>query len=397
MGVDISTWRWRIGSFRGCSFHSCNIAYNCRSTLKLIILTFIAAIVIEIGLVIAGIELNPGPVFTQLDGENRVLHCNTCGLNLNIPYFDLYNASTEVSSGSNYICKSCILEKKIDDLFNYVKSMSISLCIKLDSLKKDVEFDSQPSINENTQVHVFSDGIDSMKMKNNLAQFASFNSTFSPTFFNCFITSSKHTQHQLLNLQKGSVAILQCGARDLKAFKNKGDKWLQEFSKILEVAVDKGIKVIVSTILPRKKALNTWYNLALSTNDKIIALCMKYDVNYINGWQDFWRKDYFFENDGINLSSLGVKMLGDLWNSKLHKIQTINKNLDSHKNNSQSCTTSSNLHFHNMCDSKKIITSTSSNLASTTTLSNSTSTFSNLNLNASNFIPVNTSVKVSTS
>ena len=64
MGVDLNTWRSRIGEFHGSCNFSCNIAQstnNSLQSLNIVIVCFIGLITGGL-LVIAETELNPGLV-----------------------------------------------------------------------------------------------------------------------------------------------------------------------------------------------------------------------------------------------------------------------------------------------------------------------------------------------
>ena len=86
----------------------------------------------------------------------------------------------------------------------------------------------------------------------------------------------------------------------------------------------KSSKIIISGILPRINAANSFYNKAFSTNNRLANLCKEEGVEYINLWDHFYNQPILFRNDGLHLNSVGSARLGKLLNDAVTNYKSKN-------------------------------------------------------------------------
>ena len=134
MGVDIVSWRSRIGSFNAKMLKiSGNIAHFMEISL-LILMAISIAVMIETVLIIGGVELNTGPE----TNEKLLINCTECGLIWNANQVGLIGYNQSDLTNSKFVRKSCILEKKVKGLLTRLNHVSIGLCFKINKLKEEM-------------------------------------------------------------------------------------------------------------------------------------------------------------------------------------------------------------------------------------------------------------------
>ena len=133
MGIDIVTWRSRIGFFNAKMLKtSGNITHFIEISL-LILLTISMAVITETAL-IGGVELNPGPE----PNENLLIHCTECGLIWNKSQVGLIGCVQSDLLNSKFVCKFCKRERKFERLLSRLNVISTGLCFNIDQLKEEM-------------------------------------------------------------------------------------------------------------------------------------------------------------------------------------------------------------------------------------------------------------------
>ena len=132
MDVDLYTKRPLIGDFHDSCNFSCNIAQsmiNLLQSLDIVIVCFIGLIIEEL-LVIAGIELNPGPV-QEISIKNTKNTCKECNQTLN---GNVYDELSRTLLNNECLCKFYLLENKIDSLRSLINENIIGPCVKINAI-----------------------------------------------------------------------------------------------------------------------------------------------------------------------------------------------------------------------------------------------------------------------
>ena len=70
--------------------------------------------------------------------------------------------------------------------------------------------------------------------------------------------------------------------------------------------------IIISGILPRVGAEQSFYNKAFSTNNRLQLICSQENVTFVNLWNHFYHDTYLYQIDGIHLNSVGAARFGRL-------------------------------------------------------------------------------------
>ena len=125
MGVNIVTWRSRIGSFIAKMLKTfCNIAHFVEISM-LILLAISIIMIIENILITEGVEINLGP------GPNKdlLINCTECGLIWNANQVEQISYNESDLSNYKFVCKFCTLERKFEELLTQLNDISTGLCI----------------------------------------------------------------------------------------------------------------------------------------------------------------------------------------------------------------------------------------------------------------------------
>jgi hypothetical protein len=121
-------------------------------------------------------------------------------------------------------------------------------------------------------------------------------------------------------MSRGSYVIIQCGYRDIAAYRSKGDEWINSLTALLKAASDGGIHLSISTVFPRPNAHQYWYSAAISLNSRITAICKQYQTELIAPWSSFWGLNHLFARNGIHLFPTGAHTLSTLWLAALSRM-----------------------------------------------------------------------------
>ena len=356
MGVDIICWRQRIGLFNGCTKSSCYIAHSMRNVLSysgdIVMISFIG-LVIEICLIISGIELNPGPPRQNSNVANDdLINCNICGQIWKAETVGMCGLSELEIRNIDFTCKSCLLEAKIEELSKFLNLLAPGLCSKFDEIheKLDDLNNKITSLSENnsslkatetaaivtTTPHssAINTKIENAEMKQGVSLkditiLGDNNTAHVSHVMSALLPNSKIVFHNIADkgyiglckvLEKitaGSSVIIQINKFEIPYFHRNPTDWSNSWAKVFSILQAKKAKAIFSGLIPHKYANNNWFTTASNMNSCIKKLCDKKNIPFIHPWPTLWRKDNFFNNNGSTLSSSGTAILTSLWYNQL--------------------------------------------------------------------------------
>ena len=69
---------------------------------------------------------------------------------------------------------------------------------------------------------------------------------------------------------------------------------------------------MISGVLPRIAADNSFYSKAFSLNNRLRNLCKDHDVEFVDMWNDFYNRTGLYHTDGLHLSAVGAARFGRL-------------------------------------------------------------------------------------
>lgn len=119
------------------------------------------------------------------------------------------------------------------------------------------------------------------------------------------------------NSDANSLFILHAGTNDVK--NTRSEELLEKYKKMIQTYKNKtnSTNIIISGILPRIQATDTFYSKAFSTNNRLKTLCSQEGVEFINMWDDFFDRPDLFWRDGLHLSGIGSARFGRLLSDKV--------------------------------------------------------------------------------
>lgn len=122
---------------------------------------------------------------------------------------------------------------------------------------------------------------------------------------------------------KDTLYILHVGTNDVQ--KTRSEELLQKYRNLIKQYKMKSNNMIISGILPRMSAENTFYSKAFSLNSRLNSLCRQEGVTFINTWDHFFQKSDLFGNDGLHLNCVGSARLGRLLNEEVRNFWSKNE------------------------------------------------------------------------
>jgi hypothetical protein len=398
MGIDICSWRIRIGRFSFRIKDTCNIArcrYDVSQTCLSFVMLIMAAASIELLLVIGGIELNPGPPSNRITfEEDSLVHCEKCGLIWSINEVGLSAFHDDAALLSKFTCKTCLLEIQIHDLRETLHNIAIGISSKIDGLLEElctrcylqkpnltpnqvimpcVPISKVPTSHDINQLNVLSRSVVVLGDANSqLATdiLSSCDTTFNYTF-NSIINKGYNGLCKVTdNLLPGSKVIIQLSKYDINYFYRKPAEWLNSWSVLTSKLKQKQIHLMFTGLIPIKNGNKFWYDNATKMNKCMFDFCKMNNLHFCHIWPKFWGNNKLYANDIGNLNSVGAAKLAFLW---LQDLQSLSPSFSSLINNSSqpcllSTSTPSNL------NPNANTFNLSSNIHSTLATTNSTST-----------------------
>ncbi len=321
MGIALEQYRARIGMFVSIKIGSSrNIAHSSASSFVFIVtsVAFIG-IIIEISLLIAGIEANPGPS----------LGCNTS---------DLPSSS----------CLNCTnLENRLKNLEDHLHQVFIGLATKLDGINVDMQrfmnntknssaveiipSDTQakslhPKYNNNstTPDSVTIIGDNNGKAATQLLK------TIIPTCDISFKNAVGKGYASLCSaadkIRPGTNVIIQMSRNEVSYFSRKPDNWSRAWKSLLTKLQSRNVKIFLSGLVPTKIVpYNQWYQHATNMNNIMHDLCASHNIPFSQLWSTFWGQNHLFDDSMLSLNSSGAAVLALQWQKLLtssHPLRT---------------------------------------------------------------------------
>ena len=114
---------------------------------------------------------------------------------------------------------------------------------------------------------------------------------------------------------ENTLFILHAGTNDIEL--TRSEELMEKYKEMIQCFKTKSRNIIVSGILPRRRAPREFYDRAFSTNNRLKTLCAEEGIDYVNFWNDFYDlngKRQLFSEDGLHLSPVGSARLGRLLN-----------------------------------------------------------------------------------
>jgi len=109
-----------------------------------------------------------------------------------------------------------------------------------------------------------------------------------------------------------TLFIIHAGTNDVET--TRSEELLEKYRRMIKQYKRKtdGNNIIISGILPRVDAEQSFYDKAFSTNNRLQSLCSQEDVQFVNLWNDFYDDTYLYQVDGVHLNSVGAARFGRL-------------------------------------------------------------------------------------
>ena len=109
-----------------------------------------------------------------------------------------------------------------------------------------------------------------------------------------------------------ALYIIHAGTNDVKT--TRSEELLEKYRRMIAQYKRKtnGNNIIISGILPRVGAEQSFYNKSFSTNNRLQSLCAQENVQFVNFWNHFYHDTSLYQTDGIHLNSVGAARFGRL-------------------------------------------------------------------------------------
>ena len=124
---------------------------------------------------------------------------------------------------------------------------------------------------------------------------------------------------------RNTLLIVHAGTNDVQS--TRSEELLEKYRRMIRRFKSKvdASNVIISGILPRVGAEQSFYNKAFSTNNRLKTLCSQENVQFVNFWDNFYRDTFLYQTDGVHLNSVGAARFGRLLCNQvtLHKSKNV--------------------------------------------------------------------------
>ena len=112
-----------------------------------------------------------------------------------------------------------------------------------------------------------------------------------------------------------TLFIIHAGTNDV--LHTRSEELMEKYKRMIQTFRNKTNNIVISGILPRIQAPDSFYSKAFSTNNRLKQLCSQEGVDFINMWDDFYNQRDLFLGDGLHLNDVGSARFGRLINSKV--------------------------------------------------------------------------------
>ena len=127
-----------------------------------------------------------------------------------------------------------------------------------------------------------------------------------------------------LELQsKNSTVITHVGSNDLFLRGNKtgnSEQIVEDLKSLVDITAEKSKNGIIVGMLPRWYESHYALSKAIGINDRIKKYCTQKKVEFLDLWDTYKGKWQYFKEDGIHLSKLGHKKLGEILSRKCEEL-----------------------------------------------------------------------------
>ena len=121
-----------------------------------------------------------------------------------------------------------------------------------------------------------------------------------------------------------TVIMIHVGTNDVESTRSEEllEKYRRMIKKYKEKVCEKNI--VISGILPRAAAENSFFDKAYSTNNRLKTLCAQENVHFVNFWDNFYFDRHLFWKDGLHLNGEGSARFGRLLCNELSALTAKN-------------------------------------------------------------------------
>ena len=121
-----------------------------------------------------------------------------------------------------------------------------------------------------------------------------------------------------------TVIMIHVGTNDVESTRSEEllEKYRRMIKKYKEKVCEKNI--VISGILPRTVAEDSFFDKAYSTNNRLKTLCAQENVHFVNFWDNFYFDRHLFWKDGLHLNGLGSARFGRLLCNELSALTAKN-------------------------------------------------------------------------
>ena len=112
-----------------------------------------------------------------------------------------------------------------------------------------------------------------------------------------------------------TLFIVHAGTNDVHH--SRSEELMEKYKRMIQTYKAKTNNIVISGILPRIRATNTFYSKAFSINQRLKTLCSQENVDFISMWDDFYDKNDLFLRDGLHLNDVGSARFGRLISDKV--------------------------------------------------------------------------------
>ena len=117
------------------------------------------------------------------------------------------------------------------------------------------------------------------------------------------------------NSTNDTLYIIHAGTNDVH--QTRSEELMIKYKRMIQAFKEKTNNIVISGILPRIRATNSFYSRAFSTNNRLRSLCSQEGVDFINMWDDFFEQPHLFRGDGLHLNDVGSARFGRLMSNKV--------------------------------------------------------------------------------
>ena len=112
-----------------------------------------------------------------------------------------------------------------------------------------------------------------------------------------------------------TLYIIHAGTNDVES--SGSEELMTKYRRMIQRYKDKTNRLIISGILPKIGAPDSFYDKAFSTNNRLKTLCTQEEVDFVDLWDNFYEDPSLFNDDGLHLNPVGSARLGRLFSDQV--------------------------------------------------------------------------------